>query len=763
VKRLVILFLTTGGCLGGTVPALAGATAFDLPAALASAATNAIFHVPAGVYSGPLTITQPVTLIAEPGAILQGTGQGTVVCIEAPDVTLRGFIIRNSGQHLSSEDSGILVKAPRACIESNRLDHVLFGIYLKQSPDSWIIGNQVRGYDLPLPVRGDGIRLWYSDRCVLAGNEVQNARDNILWFSKNDVIAQNRFTHDRYGLHLMYDDGLTITDNWLAENFVGAFLMYSRHVTFERNVCLNNRGISGYGLGIKNIDLLHAADNRILDNTVGLWMNSSPSALVTNLFRRNVVAYNSTGLAIDPSDRGNIFSENTFLNNSRQVVKDADGSLENVAFSLAGRGNYWSDYPGYPGANPAIGAIPYRVQDLFDSLTAQFPNLQLFRFSPAQEAIDLAAQAFPLIQPEVVLTDPYPLMTPPAIHAAPLPAQKSGALLAWSLALLAGVGVVLSVAETEGRWRSKGRINGRPVLEHGEKGSIAPICEAANAPQAIPPSPSAIALSDGAATALVVVSHLNKSFGRRQVLRDLTFSVSRGKAIAFWGGNGAGKSTTIKCLLGLLNFSGSIRVGGRDVIRQGKSVRALLGYVPQELSFYPDWTVRRTLAFCAQIKRVPPAEADAALAEVGLESHATQKVAELSGGMKQRLGLAAALLGQPAVLLLDEFTSNLDAEARTALLALLRRQRAKGLTVLFATHRLEEVGALADEVLVMEEGRIIRRQNAKEFVAAFRRAVLKGYGWEGTLHHSDGTAVPTSFLPESHRPAVEAAGRVNRQ
>ncbi|MBU6411536.1 MAG: nitrous oxide reductase family maturation protein NosD, partial [Verrucomicrobia bacterium] len=448
MKRLANTLLVAGCCLSLAVALRASAASFDLVAALTAAPTNAVIDVPAGLYSGPLTIAKPVTLIAASGAVIQGTGQGTVVRIEAPDVTLRGFTIRNSGQHLSSEDSGILVKAPRANIESNRLDHVLFGIYLKQSPGSRIIGNRVQGYDLALPVRGDGIRLWYSHHCVIAGNDVQNSRDNIIWFSKDDVIAQNHFTHDRYGLHLMYDDGLTITNNWLADDFVGAFLMYSWHIAFEGNVCVNNRGVSGYGLGIKNINDIRAANNRILDNAVGIWMNSSPSALTaTNLFEQNVLAYNDTGLVLDPSDQGNAFTKNTFMNNSQQVMKDSDGTLERDEFSLRGRGNYWSDYKGYPGANPAIGALPYRVQNLFDSLADQYPSLQLFRFSPAQEAIDLAAQAFPLIQPEVVLTDPHPLMAPPAIEAAPLPAQKSGTLMGVSFGLLACIGMVISVAE----------------------------------------------------------------------------------------------------------------------------------------------------------------------------------------------------------------------------------------------------------------------------------------------------------------------------
>lgn len=144
-------------------PLSAKANTFDLETALASAPTNSVIHVPAGVYAAPIIITKPVRLIADAGAVIEGNGKGTVVTIKAPDVELRGFTIRKSGQYLSSEDTGIKVKAAGATIVSNRLDHVLFGIYLKQAPHSRIEGNTVRGYDLDLPVRGDGIRLWYSD------------------------------------------------------------------------------------------------------------------------------------------------------------------------------------------------------------------------------------------------------------------------------------------------------------------------------------------------------------------------------------------------------------------------------------------------------------------------------------------------------------------------------------------------------------------------------------------------------------------------
>ncbi|MDX1521248.1 MAG: ABC transporter ATP-binding protein, partial [Anaerolineae bacterium] len=131
-----------------------------------------------------------------------------------------------------------------------------------------------------------------------------------------------------------------------------------------------------------------------------------------------------------------------------------------------------------------------------------------------------------------------------------------------------------------------------------------------------------------------------------------------------------------------------------------------VGYVPQELAFYDDLSARDTLRFYADLKRVDVERIDHVLAEVGLVEHQRKPVAALSGGMKQRLALASALLADPPLLILDEPTSNLDAAARDDFVKLLMAQQAQGKTLLFTSHRLEEVEALAGRVLVLEAGKL---------------------------------------------------------
>lgn len=213
---------------------------------------------------------------------------------------------------------------------------------------------------------------------------------------------------------------------------------------------------------------------------------------------------------------------------------------------------------------------------------------------------------------------------------------------------------------------------------------------------------------------MITVTGLAKRYGGRPVFDSVTFTVPRGGSTALWGANGAGKSTTLRCLLGLTRFEGEARVDGLDPRTDPREVRRRVGYVPQEFTCF-DMTVRESLEFFGDLKRVPDSRGREVLMTVGLLAEREKPVAALSGGMRQRLALALALLADPPVLLLDEPTASLDAASRQHLLTLLGAMRQAGKTLLFATHRPEEVLALADTVLMMEDGRIRATLTAADF------------------------------------------------
>jgi ABC-2 type transport system ATP-binding protein len=213
---------------------------------------------------------------------------------------------------------------------------------------------------------------------------------------------------------------------------------------------------------------------------------------------------------------------------------------------------------------------------------------------------------------------------------------------------------------------------------------------------------------------MITFDHVTKRYGKTVAVNDLSLAVPAERALALWGPNGAGKTTLIRCLLGLLRYDGQIRIGGLDAYRQGRAARRLLGYVPQEIALYPDLSVLDTAHFFARLRQASAATVQPILTQVGLDEHATKAVGALSGGLKQRLALGLALLGDPPVLVLDEPTSNLDRASRDDFLALLGTVRSAGKTVLYTSHRLEEIERLADEVIVMHDGRIATRCPASE-------------------------------------------------
>lgn len=206
---------------------------------------------------------------------------------------------------------------------------------------------------------------------------------------------------------------------------------------------------------------------------------------------------------------------------------------------------------------------------------------------------------------------------------------------------------------------------------------------------------------------MITIEGLTKRYGEVVVVDEFWADVARGDSIALWGPNGAGKTTVIRCLLGLVSYEGTITVDGLDARKRGKAVRSMIGYVPQELSFYDEMRVVDLLDYSASLRGIGQKRVDQVADQLGLADHHDKLVRELSGGLKQRLGLATALVPDPPILLLDEPTSNLDATARDAAIRVLERLRHEGRTMIVTSHHIEEVGMLVDRVVAMEAGQTV--------------------------------------------------------
>jgi len=210
---------------------------------------------------------------------------------------------------------------------------------------------------------------------------------------------------------------------------------------------------------------------------------------------------------------------------------------------------------------------------------------------------------------------------------------------------------------------------------------------------------------------LIEVQGLTKFYDVRPAIQDVTFSVPRGQVLGFLGPNGAGKSTTMRILTGFIGAtSGSASVGGFDVFRQSLEVRRRVGYLPETAPLYNEMRVDGFLQLMCKLRGVPPSRRRERIADAiescGLEDRRTEVIGRLSRGLRQRVGLAQAIVHEPDALILDEPTAGLD-PAQTRETRDLIKELGRRHTVILSSHILSEVEATCERVLIINEGRIV--------------------------------------------------------
>ncbi|OWV98646.1 ABC transporter ATP-binding protein [Rhizobium sp. R72] len=210
-------------------------------------------------------------------------------------------------------------------------------------------------------------------------------------------------------------------------------------------------------------------------------------------------------------------------------------------------------------------------------------------------------------------------------------------------------------------------------------------------------------------TSTVCLKNVSKLYKDVHAIEDVSFSLEEGELVALVGHNGAGKTTLIKAILGLIRpTGGTVRVLGEDPVSGNLGVRKDVGYLPESVSFHLALTGKEILSFYARLKRVPMSGWQGLFDRVGLAKAAADRpVRTYSKGMRQRLGLAQALLGEPRLLLLDEPTSGLDPALRRSFYDLILEFKRKGTTVLLSSHALSELEERAERVVIVNRGRKI--------------------------------------------------------
>jgi nitrous oxidase accessory protein len=378
----------------------------DLAAAVAQAAPGDRLLIGQGTYSGPIVIDKPLNLEGTEGAIIDGGGAGSVIKVLAPDVSIRGLTVRNSGTKGEDYDSGIYIEkgADRPVIENNILERNLFGIVVHGPNKAVVRDNRVSGRsDLWLNDRGNGIHIWNSTGSLIEGNFVEGGRDGLyIEISNENVIRGNRFEQLRFAIHYMYANRNEISDNVSIRNHVGFALMYSNQLKVLRNISISDLQ---HGLMLHTVHNSEAAGNYIYGTGVKCLFvyTASNNDIHDNRLENCGVSMHFTG----GSENNRVYG-NQFIGGEMQVKYTGTRPYE---WSENGRGNYWSDNPAFDLDGDGIADTAYRPNTLVDWVLWKYPLAKLLVSSPAMQTLRYVQGQFPTLYPGGAV-DSFPLMSP---------------------------------------------------------------------------------------------------------------------------------------------------------------------------------------------------------------------------------------------------------------------------------------------------------------------------------------------------------------
>ncbi len=384
-----------------------------LAQAISAAAPGDTLVLLPGVHRGGVTLDKALSLVGRPGAVIDGGGVGSTITIAAPDGSVRGLTIRNSGRDVPGMNAGVFLgkEADGAVVADNLFEGNLFGVYVWGPDNALVTGNRIDGLtDIRVNERGNGVSLWNSPGTRIENNHIRHGRDGIFTnASKRNVFSGNRFEDVRFAVHYMYTNDSVVSGNVSIGNDIGYALMYSRGIKAIGNV---SQGDRDHGIALNS-----ANDSQIIDNVVTdggekcvFIYNSNKSQ-----FRGNTFEGCAIGVHFTAGSERNHFQRNAFIGNETQVKYVGTRHLD---WATDGVGNYWSDNVAFDLNGDGIADMPYRPNDLVDQVVWRAPAAKLLLNSPAVQVVRWAQTQFPALLPGGIV-DTAPLMSPPDRAAAP--------------------------------------------------------------------------------------------------------------------------------------------------------------------------------------------------------------------------------------------------------------------------------------------------------------------------------------------------------
>lgn len=357
-----------------------------------------------GHYSGPVTLTRPITIDGQGMVTVDAEGVGSVITIEANNTVLKGLHLTNSGESFDQANAGITLKADKTLIENNVIDNSLFGINILGSNDNIIRNNKITSKDTSLSLRGDGIRMWNSHDNTIQNNHFYKVRDIYVTNSMTNQFINNHISESRIGFELVFSHENELIANVIENNTTGMMIIYSNDLLIKNNYISHLRSFSGAAMALKENYGVHIIDNEIIHCSVGLSSNAplDPENFLT--IENNLFSYNDIALYFYGERGGHLIHGNYFKAN----LIDVQASAPHASYYNHWEGNFWDNYEGFDRNDDSFGDTPYELYVWSSRLWVDIPMSQFFRASPMFEAIDFIERLSSFSEPVLMLRDEKP-------------------------------------------------------------------------------------------------------------------------------------------------------------------------------------------------------------------------------------------------------------------------------------------------------------------------------------------------------------------
>lgn len=377
--------------------------------AINNAAPYSILKLPSGTYSGNITINKPLSIIGkESDAIIQGTGEESVITITSSNVTLKNLTITNSGSRMDRIDSAISIKNAKHCvINSCKILNSLYGIDMNIVSKSIIANNYITSKDFDTPQKGNALKMYYSNHNLIQNNTIKNARDVTLDYSHNNLFKNNSFVDNRFATHISLSHNNFFDGNTYMYNSVSIMVMGAKNTTVINNIIKSSKGAAGIGIVINGVSNFKFEHNTLKFNAKGIYIDGQEKAQgMKRYINHNEISYNGEAIHFHAHIKDNTITHNKVFGNIDDVVKDVEGSFSpsNVV-----EYNYWDRYAGFDRNDDNIGDNPHQIYQYADQLWHHNNKVKFFYGSPIMSLMNFLSNLAPFIEPNLLLEDKKPI------------------------------------------------------------------------------------------------------------------------------------------------------------------------------------------------------------------------------------------------------------------------------------------------------------------------------------------------------------------